>query len=77
MLNVELYAKLALLKVREAVKNVFTEESGEVNIVAIVVLIGIAVILALAFKDAIIGVLQDLFAAIRGKTGEITEGASL
>lgn len=33
--------------------NFFHDEKGEVNIVATVVLIGIAVILAIVFKDAI------------------------
>lgn len=38
---------IAKMKLRD----LFTDEKGEVNIVAIVILIGIAVILALIFKD--------------------------
>ena len=41
-----------------------TDEKGEVNIVAIVVLIGIAVLLALIFKDQIVALLQRLFGTI-------------
>lgn len=40
---------IAKMKLRD----LFTDEKGEVNIVAIVILIGIAVILALIFKDQI------------------------
>lgn len=58
-------------------KNFFNDEEGDVNIVSIVILIGIAVILAIAFKDAIIGVLKDLFGGITSSTGELaTETAS-
>lgn len=52
-------------------RNFFTEEDGDVNIVSIVVLIGIAVILAIAFKDAIIGVLKSLFGGITDSTSEL------
>ena len=40
------------------------EEKGEVNIVAIVILIGIAVVLALVFKDAISGLLKKMLGQI-------------
>ena len=52
-------------------KSFFTEEDGDVNIVSIVVLIGIAVILAIAFKDAIIGILGKLFKGINDSTGSL------
>ena len=45
----------------------FTDEKGEVNIVAIVILIGIAVILALIFKDQIKALLETLFGTITKK----------
>ena len=45
----------------------FTDEKGEVNIVAIVILIGIAVILALIFKDQIKSLLETLFGTITKK----------
>lgn len=41
-------------------------ESGEVNIVTIVVLIGVAVILALVFKDAISELINTLIEQISG-----------
>lgn len=41
-----------------------TDEDGEVNVVSTVVLIGIAVLLAIIFKDAIIKLIQDLLATI-------------
>lgn len=50
-------------------KKLFSDEKGEVNIVAIVVLIGIAVLLALIFKDQIVSLLETLF-------GTITENAN-
>lgn len=43
------------------------EERGEVNIVTIVVLIGIAVLLALIFKDNIKALLDSLFAEINNQ----------
>lgn len=42
----------------------FSDEKGEVNIVAIVVLIGIAVLLALFFQEQIEGLLESLFKTI-------------
>ena len=62
--NLQMYAMIAKMKLRE----LFTDEKGEVNIVAIVVLIGIAVLLALVFKDNIERLLNTLF-------GTITENA--
>ena len=42
------------------------DEKGEVNIVAIVVLIGIAVALAIIFRKAIVGLINDLLDKITG-----------
>ena len=42
-------------------RDLFSDEKGEVNIVAIVVLIGIAVLLALIFKEQIENLLETLF----------------
>lgn len=52
------------------VKDVFTDETGDVNVVAIVVLIGVAVVLALFFKDKIVDLLKTLFTGIEGNAGE-------
>ena len=53
--------KNGVLAFKTKVQNFFTKENGEVNIVAIVILIGIAVILAFIFKDFIVGFIYDLF----------------
>lgn len=58
--NIQAFALMAKMKFREF----FTDEKGEVNIVAIVVLIGIAVLLALIFKDEITKLLKSLFGTI-------------
>lgn len=42
------------------------DERGEVNIVAMVVLIGIAVVLAIIFKEAIVGLINNLLNQIQG-----------
>lgn len=65
MQNLMLMGTMAKIKLRQF----FSDEKGEVNIVAIVVLIGIAVLLALIFKDQIEGLLETLF-------GTITENAN-
>lgn len=41
-----------------------SDEKGDVNVVAIVVLIGIAVLLAIIFKDSITKLLETLFGTI-------------
>ena len=43
---------------------IFEDENGDVNIVSIVVLIGIAVALAVFFRGQISGLLQTLFSSI-------------
>lgn len=63
--NIMILGIMAKLKLRDF----FSDEKGEVNIVAIVVLIGIAVLLALIFKEQIEGLLETLF-------GTITENAN-
>mgnify|MGYP001092373707 CR=1 FL=1 len=45
----------------------FHDEKGEVNIVATVVLIGIAVFLAIIFKDAISNLIKSLLDTIGNK----------
>ena len=60
MQNLMMFGNFAKFKIRQ----MFTDEKGEVNIVAIVVLIGIAVLLALVFKDQITSLLEALFGTI-------------
>lgn len=47
------------------------EENGEVNIVATVVLIGVAVLLAIVFKDAIGKLLTTLLDTIQGNAESV------
>lgn len=58
---------MALNKIAKLIK----DEKGEVNIVAIVLLIGIVVVLAIVFKDAILDLLNNLFSDINNQTSGI------
>ena len=62
--------------VKAKVKKVFTDEKGDVNIVSIVVLMGIAVLLALVCKDQVEGLLTSLFATITGKANDAVGGGA-
>lgn len=68
--------KLKDWKLRTEIRlmNFLKEERGEVNIVATVVLIGIAVILALVFKDAIKKLLDTLLASITKNATDAATG---
>ncbi|HJA80205.1 MAG TPA: flagellin-like protein [Candidatus Mediterraneibacter intestinipullorum] len=55
-------------------RDLFSDEKGEVNIVAIVVLIGIAVLLALIFKEQIENLLETLFQTITQNANEAVGG---
>lgn len=57
---------LLYLMAKSKVEAFANEEKGEVNIVATVVLIGIAVALAIIFKDAITNLIKDLLNSITG-----------
>jgi flagellin-like protein len=50
------------------------DERGEVNIVATIILLGIAVLLAVAFRNQIGGLVTKIFNAISGKEKELTKG---
>lgn len=68
--NIMILATMAKLKIRDF----FTDERGEVNIVTIVVLIGIAVLLAIIFKDQVQALLESLFATIQGTANDAVSG---
>lgn len=51
-------------------KSFLQKENGDVNVVAIVVLIGVAVLLAIIFKDAISKLITDLIKTITGKANQ-------
>ncbi|NLJ17187.1 MAG: flagellin-like protein [Clostridiales bacterium] len=69
--NMMMLGSVAKLRLRE----LFSEEKGEVNIVAIVVLIGIAVLLALIFKDQIANLLSTLFNTITENANSAVGGS--
>lgn len=69
MQNLMMLGTMAKIKLR----NFFSDEKGEVNIVAIVVLIGIAVILALVFKEEITKLIQTLVKTITGNASKAIE----
>lgn len=66
-MNLMMMATMAKMKI----KNLLSDETGEVNIVATVVLIGVAVLLAIVFKDAI----GDLLETLLGTITQNAEGA--
>ena len=55
--NLQTYALVAKMKLRQ----LFSDEKGEVNVVAIVVLIGIAILTAVIFRDQIGNFVTTLF----------------
>lgn len=61
-----IYAMLMtfIMQVQFKIENFFKKEDGEVNIIAIIVLIGIAILLALIFKDRIAALINSLFDTI-------------
>jgi len=66
-----------LLRAKRNAKEVFRNETGEVNIVTIVVLIGIAVMLALAFREQIVDLLARLFRSIGNSADEAASGFTI
>lgn len=58
--------KLMAISAKCALRRFFTKENGDVNVVSIVVLIGIAVVLAIIFRDAISSLIEDLLDTISG-----------
>ena len=66
MMNMLNMLDMYLLPLKLKVKKFFTNEDGDTNIVSMVVLIGIAVLLAIVFLDAIAKLIKDLLDAISG-----------
>ena len=60
-----------LLMAKAKLQRFIRNERGDVNIVSIVVLIGVAVLLAIVFKDAIGGLLKDLLESIKTKSSGV------
>ena len=58
---------MAAIRIKVFIDSFLTIEKGAVDIVAIVILIAVAVVLALLFKDQIGGMLKDMLESVRGK----------
>lgn len=71
MLNV---LDMGIISVKNKLHKFFTEEKGEVNIVTIIVLIGIAIICALTFKEQIQALIERLFATIGTQADNAVKG---
>ena len=67
MNNLNMFLMVLKLKVMGFLK----DEKGEVSIVSMVVLIGVAVLLAIVFKDAIGGLIQKLLKTIEGNANNV------
>ena len=61
------FAKQMLYTAKRAAKKFFTDDRGDVNVVAIVVLIAVAVVLALLLKDQLATLIRSMIEAITGK----------
>lgn len=70
-----LFLNTALAKARFAVNDFIRDEEGDVNIVSMVVLIGIAVLLAVVFKNQVKGLIETLFTTIQGTATNAVSGS--
>ena len=68
-----LYAKLVavMCMIEAKIKGFLDEEKGAVDIVAIVVIIGVAVLLAIVFKDQLGNLIKQLFSTISGNATDV------
>lgn len=66
--------KLCAMVAKAKAQAFFSKENGEVNIVAIVLLIGIAVLLAIVFRGYIENLLKMLFGQINNSAKEAIDG---
>ncbi len=76
-LAVMVYVQWMMMKdcLTEGVHHFLTDEKGDVNIVSIVVLIGIAVLLAVVFKGQVEGLITQLFGLIQGTASDAVTGS--
>jgi hypothetical protein len=61
------------LRAKEKLTDFVTDEEGDVNVVSIVILIGIAIVLALLFKEKITQIVNNLLTNIGTKASEATK----
>lgn len=73
MLNMLNMLDMYLLPLKLKVKKFFTNEDGDTNIVSMVVLIGIAVLLAIIFKGSISTLIEELLESIGENAKKVTE----
>jgi len=59
------------------IKQYFLSESGAAEIIAVIVLVAIAIILAIAFREQIGELLSNIWSAINGRENEITADLEL
>lgn len=59
---------------KEAIKGFFKKESGEVNVVAIIVLIAVAIAIALIFKKQLKTLVETLFGSLTTKGTKAIDG---
>lgn len=62
---------LMMIAVKAKMQRFLRDERGDVNIVSLVVLIGVAVLLAIVFKDAIGKLLTELLNTIKGNSSNV------
>lgn len=61
------------MKIR--MNNFLTNEDGAVDIVAIVVLMGIVVLVAIVFREQLETFVKDLFKIVTGNANQVTNGS--
>lgn len=77
MTNAVLWAQIRLLKMKESVKEFFSEERGDSNMIAVIILIVIVVALAVVFREQIIKLVQNLWSSIFGSANNVTKSISI
>ena len=77
MTNAVLWAQIRLLKMKESVKEFFSEERGDSNMIAVIILIVIVVALAIVFREQITDLVGRLWSSIFGEAGKATESMSV
>lgn len=65
------YLYMMMLNAKVKMEKCFTDERGDVNVVAIVVLIAVAVMLALLLKGQLTTLITNLIGSISGKAETI------
>ena len=73
-LAVNNFLEMIIMQIRLFFMRLFKEDRGAVTIVEMVVLIGIAVILAVFFRKQVEGLLETLFGIISGTAGTAIQG---